>query len=72
MLTADQGFKLVNGVNVYDVMVITQMIEKLLRGGLVTGKELGHVYTIRAKLREMVIQSINVDLDDPIEGEGKE
>ena len=64
MLTQDQGLTLINGVNVYDVIVVSQIIEKLLRGGLVTGKELGHVSTLRAKLHNLVLQSSGIDIDE--------
>jgi hypothetical protein len=65
MLTEEQGFAQVQGINVYDVVVVSQIIEKLLRGGLVTGKELGHVSALRGKLHKIVQSTIGIDLDNP-------
>ncbi len=65
MVTQEQGSKLINGVNVYDVVLVTQIIEKLLRGGLITGKELGHVFAIRNKLLSLVKNDVGIDLDNP-------
>ena len=52
-------------INYYDAVIITQMIEKLLRNGLVTGRELAAVASLRMKILRMVKQDIGVDLDNP-------
>jgi hypothetical protein len=65
MLTHEQGFTPINVLTVYDVVVISQMIEKLLRAGLVTGRELNFVSSIRERLHTAVKQTIDYDIDNP-------
>lgn len=65
MLTQEQGFTPVQGLNCYDVMVVLQIMEKALANGLVTGKEIGHVAALRMRLVNAAKQSIGVDLDNP-------
>ena len=66
MLTQEQGLAPVKlDLHVYDVVIIAQMIEKLLRSGLVTGKEINYVATVRQKLHASVLQTIGLDIDNP-------
>lgn len=65
MVTQEQGFTVLPGINVYDAIVVSQLIEKLLRNGLVTGKELGHVASLRNKFHALVKQAVSVDIDNP-------
>jgi hypothetical protein len=48
-LTEEQGNRPVSGFTVYDMVLVMHLIEKLLRNGLVTGKELSYVAGMRAK-----------------------
>lgn len=64
MLTKEQALTPIP-INCYDAVIITQLIEKLLRNGLITGKELAVVAGLRVKLTGTVQQSIGVDLDNP-------
>lgn len=65
MITKEQGITYVEGLTVYDVVIMTQMIEKLLRGGLVSGRELSHVTALRTKMIGLIIQCTGFDLDNP-------
>lgn len=64
MLTEDQARTPIEGLNVYDAVIMTQMIEKLLQRGLVSGKELPHVASIRLKLNMAVKIAVAADLDN--------
>ena len=66
MLTQEQALTAIS-INCYDAVIITQLIEKLLRGGLVTGREISAVASLRVKLLGTMKQAIDVDFDNPTE-----
>jgi hypothetical protein len=49
LLTPEQGQTPVTGFNVYDTVLIMHLVEKLLRCGAVTGRELSFVSELRGK-----------------------
>lgn len=51
-------------ITVCEAVIISQMLEKLLRTGVVTGRELGPLATMRHRLHASVKVAINVDLDN--------
>jgi hypothetical protein len=69
-LTDEQGLKPVSGFNVYDMVLITHLIEKLLRGGNVTGKELSFVAGLRAKAILTANIATGLDIDQIIKTQG--
>jgi hypothetical protein len=72
MITKEQGNTQVEGLTVYEVIIMVQMVEKLLRGGMVTGRELNHVNTLRGKMVGLVEQYTGFDLDNPNKGDKDE
>jgi hypothetical protein len=69
LLNEQEGFKNIDGVNTFDIIIIVQMIEKLLRHGLVSGAELAHVAALRGKIIALVEKQIGINLDNfPKEG----
>lgn len=50
MIPEEEGFRTVDGVCVYDVVLIVQIIEKLLKAGAVSGREVAHVAGLRSRL----------------------
>lgn len=65
MLDTKKGLTGIDGLCVYDAIVITNIIDKLLKTGAVTGKEVGHVASLRAKATAAVQRAIGLDLDNP-------
>lgn len=63
MLDQEQFHTKIEGVTVYDAVILSQIIEKALRGGLVTGKELNPVAVVRNNLHSYVQAAIGIDLD---------
>jgi hypothetical protein len=57
LLSEDEGLKPLDGLCVYDAIIMVQMIDKLLRGGLVTGREVGHVAVIRSKIVDAALRA---------------
>lgn len=51
-------------ITVYEAVIMSQMLEKLLRAGVVKGRELGPLAAIRHRLHASVKVAINVDLDN--------
>lgn len=64
MLTTEQGTKELSGIHVYDGVVITQIIEKLLKSGAVSGKELLYVASLRSKVVAAIQVAVGVDIDN--------
>lgn len=62
-LTEKQGQSTVNGFTVYDTVLIMHMIEKLLRGGGVTGQELPYIAALRHKAIAATKESIGFDIE---------
>jgi hypothetical protein len=62
-LTNDQGLTLVTGFTVYDTVLIMHLIEKLLRGGGVTGRELSYVSALRTKAVEAALLAAGFDIE---------
>lgn len=62
MLTKEQGETAIS-FTCYDAIVVMQMIEKLLKSGLVSGKELAHVAGLRIMLLNSVHVKTGVNLD---------
>lgn len=71
MLTQEQALESIS-INCYDAVIISQLIEKLLRHGLVTGKEVATVAGLRMKVLATVKGAIGIDLDNPVEQEKME
>lgn len=64
MVSEQEGYTTVDGLTVYDCIVITQIIDKLLKGGLVTGREVGHVALLRAKVIAAAEKVIGFNIDN--------
>lgn len=62
MLSEEQGLTEVVGLTVYDMLIVSHMVEKLLRNGLVTGKELSPVSSLHAKVLRIANEAVGVDL----------
>jgi hypothetical protein len=71
MLTSEQGSADITGLNVFDGVVITQVIEKLLRSGNVTGKELLYLGSVRTKIITAIESAVGVNIDQEEELEAK-
>jgi hypothetical protein len=59
----NRNFTPINGFCVYDAVVVSQMIEKLLQHGLVTGKELCHVAALRTKVAGAIEKATGIDIN---------
>jgi hypothetical protein len=65
MLTQEQGFTKIDGIVAYDLVIIIQMIDKLLKNGLVTGPELPYVAALRQKSALAIKTTAGIDIDNP-------
>jgi hypothetical protein len=63
VLTKEQALTAIT-INCYDAVIMTQLIEKSLRNGLITGKELSTVAGLRGKLATLILVGVGVDIDD--------
>ena len=72
MLTSEQGTMEIYGIHVYDGVVITQIIEKLLKSGAVSGKELLFVASLRSKVVAAIETATGVNIDTEITKDNKE
>ena len=70
MLTQEQALTQFP-ISCYDGVIIIQLIEKLLRGGLVTGPELTAITSLRIKMVGSIKREIDVDLDRQFEPQSK-
>lgn len=62
-LTEKQGHTAVTGFTVYDTVLIMHIIEKLLRGGGVTGQELSYVAALRHKTVVAAKTAVDFDIE---------
>lgn len=64
MLTEEQGHTFVNSLfHVYDMVLITHLVEKSLRAGIISGKELKYVNSLREKAIAGAQIAAGVDID---------
>jgi len=64
VLDASKGTSPLGGLCVYDGIVVVQIIERLLRSGGVSGRELNHVAALRTKVAMSIKQACGVSVDD--------
>lgn len=62
-LTQEQGMTPIAGFTVYDTVLMMHLIEKLLRGGGVTGRELSHVAMLRSKAISATQNAVGFDIE---------
>jgi hypothetical protein len=62
-LSEKQGLTPVTGFNVYDTVLIMHLVEKLLRGGGVTGRELSYVAQLRDKAVKGADTAVGFDIE---------
>ena len=64
MIDPTIGLLKLSDLNIYDGVVVLQIIEKLLRSGAVTGREIAHVASLRVKIAEAIKAASGQDIDN--------